>query len=416
MSLLLDALKKSGDADSNATGLSGIQLEDIHPSPTRAHRVEPEDMAARPAPRAPLDATPPIASATPQKATASSRAAGENLFAAKKATPAKKRKRLGIVPMAMIGGGIFAVIGGLYVYNEITPPQQRFYHFASTPSPSAPPPPSVVAARPTPITPPLSPTITEAAAKPALVPLAPAEVEKPVANPEKTVVAAVTPVQKSTARKAASRRSGAVKTKHQPLDIQRQQEPDSIDAILSAAYQAYQKGDNATAWQRYREALARDAKNRDALLGLAVLAQQQGQDEAALHYYRQVLMLDPRDPVANAGLSTFGNADAASKESRLKQLLVQHPDSAALHFALANQYVEQARWSEAQQSYFNALAQEPSNALFAFNLAVSLDHLGQRKAAARYYQQAIQFDTTGAAGFNRAQAQQRLNELTAASH
>jgi hypothetical protein len=43
-----------------------------------------------------------------------------------------------------------------------------------------------------------------------------------------------------------------------------------------------------------------------------------------------------------------------------------------------------------------------------------MDHLGQRKLAAQYYQQALHLDTVGNSGFDHAQAQQRLNELTPA--
>jgi Tfp pilus assembly protein PilF len=197
------------------------------------------------------------------------------------------------------------------------------------------------------------------------------------------------------------------------LDIQHEPESDTIDTILALAYKTYQKGDYASANQHYREAFAIAPKNRDALLGLAVIAQRQEQDDAALHYYLQVLLLDPRDPVAHAGLASFGRGDTVTKESRLKQLISQQPDAAALHFVLGHQYADQARWSDAQQAYFNALAMEPGNALFAFNLAISLDHLGQRKAAAKYYQQAILFDPSGNSGFSRTQTLQRLNELTA---
>ncbi|MFA6014059.1 MAG: tetratricopeptide repeat protein [Gallionellaceae bacterium] len=189
------------------------------------------------------------------------------------------------------------------------------------------------------------------------------------------------------------------------------QHADYIDIILIDAYALYGKGEYPKAWLRYQEAYAIDPKNHDALLGLAVIAQRQGNDEIARRYYREALHLDPRDPVAHAGLSTMGNGNSVSKESRLKQLISQQPDSAALHFALGVQFVMQLRWADAQQSYFVALGMEPTNALFAFNLASSLDHMGQRKAAINYYQQALQFDALGTSGFNRGEVQQRINEL-----
>ncbi|HLP97725.1 MAG TPA: tetratricopeptide repeat protein [Sideroxyarcus sp.] len=198
------------------------------------------------------------------------------------------------------------------------------------------------------------------------------------------------------------------------VTFQRQVETDTITPALLDAYQAYQRGDYVTAAQGYRQVLGKDAHNRDALLGLAATAQQQGQDESAQRYYRQLLVLDPRDPVAQAALSAYAPGDAGDTESRLKQLLSGQPRSGALHFALGNLYAEQSNWGEAQQSYFNAHTLEPANAQFTFNLAVSLDHLGQRKLAAQYYQQALQLDTAGNSGFDRAQAQQRLNELTPA--
>jgi tetratricopeptide (TPR) repeat protein len=250
-----------------------------------------------------------------------------------------------------------------------------------------------------------------------LVPLTPpplAEVAPAAAVVEKPALKTAPTANESVAKKTTSHTHSAqvARANTSPLNIQHQAEPDSIDPILSVAYQAYQSGDYETAGKRYHEALGKDQKNRDALLGLAAVAQQQGQDENAVRYYRRVLVLDPHDPVAQAALASFGSGDPVLKESHLKQLIAQQPDSAALNFALGNQYADQARWAEAQQAYFNALAIEPTNALFAFDVAISLDHIGQRNAAAQYYRLALQFDTTGNSGFARDQAQQRLNQLT----
>lgn len=301
----------------------------------------------------------------------------------------KKRPHWGI---ALIAGLLLAAGYGYYVYFEAPSPEQRLFHdTVSLPAP--------------PITPraPVSTAQTSAALAPAQAQLEPApKIAPPVAS-----------TRKSVAKQIAPYHAKASESNENTPSIRHQQAADSIDSILLSAYESYQKDDYANAWQRYREALAQAPDNRDALLGLGVIAQQQGKNDAAVHYYRQVLVLDPRDPIAYAGLSALGSGDSAGKESRLKQIISQQPDSAALYFALGHQYVEQSRWSDAQQAYFNALTMEPNNALFAFNLAISLDHLGQRKVAAQYYLQALQFDTTTHSRFNRAQAQQRLNELTA---
>jgi tetratricopeptide (TPR) repeat protein len=399
MSLLLDALKKSGEYESKASGLADMQLEDAHVSPKRVAVAQADALHSE---ESHPQSAPPIMP-SPSKIT-QTRAASENLFAAKK-MPVKKRRRLGIVPIAIIAGGLLAVAGGIYVYLEITPPNQRPF-YSPPAAPVAKPPQALVVAP---------------VAAPAPLPVQPAIVAPPVAAIEAVVEtpAVEKPVTakktiSSRARKMPPQVAKAEPIGNKTVELQHKQESNSIDQVLSKAYQSYQSGDYATSWQYYREALTKDAKNRDALLGLAAIAQQQRQDDTALHYYSQVLTLDPRDPVAQAGLSSLSVADTAAKESRLKQLITQQPDSAALRFALGNQYVAQSRWADAQQAYLSALSLEPSNALFTFNLAVSLDHLGQRKAAAKYYQQALQFDTSGNSGFNHAQAQQRFNELTAA--
>ncbi len=180
--------------------------------------------------------------------------------------------------------------------------------------------------------------------------------------------------------------------------------------MLRNAYIAYRSGKLDEAQPLYLQMLDKDPRNIDALLGLAAIAQQRDEDLPAAQYYSRVLALDPRNAAANAGMSALTTND--NSESRLKTLLREQKDSAALHFALGNLYAEQARWGEAQQAYFNAYMLEPGNAEFAFNLAVSLDHLGQNKLAAQHYQRALQLDQPHSAGFDHAQIEQRVLELT----
>ena len=199
-----------------------------------------------------------------------------------------------------------------------------------------------------------------------------------------------------------------------PIRIHTRRQQNSIDPVLSSAYQSYRQGDFAAAKREYVAALRQNPRNRDALLGIAAVAQQQGQDAIAAQYYQHVLTLDPRDPVAHAGLAALRKDDSPSEESRLKTLLAQQPQSAALNFALGNLYAGQQRWSAAEQAYFNAYNLQPDSADYALNLAVSLDHLGQASAAAEYYQRALQLGATSRnTGFDRKQVQQRLDALKA---
>ena len=74
------------------------------------------------------------------------------------------------------------------------------------------------------------------------------------------------------------------------------------------------------------------------------------------------------------------------------------------NFTLGNQFAQQGRWAEAQQEYFKAFAAEPENADFAYNLAVSLDHLRQPSQALDYYQRALALAEKRGASFDLAAA------------
>ena len=194
-----------------------------------------------------------------------------------------------------------------------------------------------------------------------------------------------------------------------PIRIEPQLASGSPDSLLNRAYAAYRDGKLDEAQRLYLDMVGRDAHNSDALLGLAAIAQQRNEDRIAAQYYLRVLNLDPRNAVANAGMSALSNNE--NYESRLKTLLREQGNSAALHFALGNLYAEQSRWSEAQQAYFNAYSLDAKNADLAFNLAVSLDHLGQSKLAAQHYQQALQLDQSRSANFDRAKISSRIDAL-----
>jgi len=357
MSLLLDALKKSGHG-SQGTGLT------LEEAPTSA------------VPRAEAGQSD------------SARAAGQNLFAAKKKAPPRRRWNLGLVPTTLLICGTIGAGYGYYVWRELNP------SVAPVALRQTPPPRPVIAPAPPPLV---------AAIKPEPVaPVVPApQAEAPAAVSVATVAPPVPRTRRLTQPRAPR------------LAIRSTARADTVTPVLQDAWQAYQRGDFAAASAGYRNVLAQDIRNRDALLGMGAIAQQDGKDQEAQQFYRQVLLLDPRDPVAQAAMTFYTTPDPEEAEIRLKQMLANQPRSAALHFALGNVYTDQSRWAEAQQAYFTALALEPGNPQFSYNLAVSLDHLGQGKLAADYYRQTLQLDPAGRSGFDAAQTQRRLNELSA---
>ena len=193
------------------------------------------------------------------------------------------------------------------------------------------------------------------------------------------------------------------------VKIEKSQENAVVNPLSVRGYEAMMARDLAGAQKDYTTLLSKDPQNKEALLGLAAVALKRGRISLAERYYNRVLEIDPGDPVATASLVDIMNPDGA--ESRLKSLLRSSPDSGELYFSLGNRYANQSLWADAQQAYFNAFESEPGNPDFAFNLAVSLDHLSRIEPALEYYRMALKLSGKGFPGFDPAVAADRIREL-----
>jgi len=187
-----------------------------------------------------------------------------------------------------------------------------------------------------------------------------------------------------------------------------------INAAVSDAYAALEAGRFDNARQLYEQALRGEPNNIDALLGLAAIARHENKSDDATKYYLKILETDPRHALAQAGLiALLGRADPLAAESRLKQLAAREP-SPALYFTLGNLYADQGQWQLAQQAYFQAHHLDAGNPDYAYNLAVSLEHISQRTLALGFYRRAMRLAAgRGRANFNTAQAEARIAHLAA---
>jgi tetratricopeptide (TPR) repeat protein len=129
-----------------------------------------------------------------------------------------------------------------------------------------------------------------------------------------------------------------------------------------------------------------------------------------------VLIQNPQDRIATAAMTGLGGGGGAApqNEARIKQALAQDPNAPYLNFALGNVYASQRRWSEAQQSYFDAYRSDGRNADYAFNLAVSLDRLGKRRQALEYYRRALELGERQTTAFSVAAVRERVERIEAA--
>ena len=183
------------------------------------------------------------------------------------------------------------------------------------------------------------------------------------------------------------------------------------DLWLREAYDAYKSGNDSLAMTRYNQVLEIDPGNRNALLARAAINVQNNNGNAAIKDYQTLLLHNPKDSLAMTSLITVANYSPLETESQLKLMIRDEPNSPYLNFALANAYGAQNRWQEAQGYYFKALENNPGDPNYAYNLAVSLEHIAQPVAAVAYYRRALDNIDNGLATFSREVVSQRMETL-----
>ena len=415
MSLLLDALKRAEQEKSARQSIAG--------APADAPRVEvPHPEAPRASPAKPSLELQPIRDAGRESAPI--RPEGREAAAAlMRAKLPEGKSGLG---KASIAWGVAAVLlvlvgaGAAYVWYAMQPTRAAAPTSARQRS-IAPPPgasagqmasvaPAAIDAQPG-----AAPrTFTPAADVPAATPApAPARSAEVVAQPAPAAAPARAPREASDAQTLMTNllREAATPVAP-PVKFARADSAGAISPEVRSGYAALVAGDLQTARRTYQAALTQDPFSVDALLGIATVDARLGNRDAARAYYRKVLEIDPRNATALAGLGATAQAVAPDRlESQLLGAIARDPASSALHFTLGGLYASQSRWTEAQTQFFEAHRLDPTSADVAFNLAVSLDHLGKAQLAAQFYSQALAAAQAGAVQFDRAAARRRLAEL-----
>lgn len=304
--------------------------------------------------------------------------------------------------------GVAAVAIAVYFWFQLRPAPAVAKPGATRPVAAAP-----LTAAPPPSTPtePPKPSNSNSVLLPGLPPSAPAELPRTEPAPRAAPPpAAAKPIAKT--EPLASERATPSPTAPRSSPIART--APAIHPRVHSGYTAYQAGDLVLARNEYQEALKDDAGNRDALLGIAAVESRAGRTSEAESHYRRLLQADPRDAHAHAGLLALRaqRIDPLQAETRIKTLLANDPEAGALLFSLGNQYARQGRWDEAQLAYAKASAADTGNADFAFNRAISLDHLRQRAAALEQYRLALELASTRAAHFPLESARERIEQLS----
>ena len=427
MSLLLEALKKAEKAKEDAQrrareGTGELRLAEDAPGavPAKPVLTRPElpditapleilsdDLAAKS-----VAGEPSMEAPAPRRAGAGADPRAADRAAARKVFEAKVREPNPRLPFFIAIGalGAFAVGVVIYFWIQLRPPALLVNTGSPQPLVESPPAAASLGAAA-----PAAPAPGQAVipglpsgTPPSRAPAAPA----PQAAAARSATPAI-PRDAPAPRIAPIARVAATERAPEAATLASNRPAPQVHPRVALAYAAYQAGNLEGARNDYQQALREESANRDALLGLAAVETRAQRYEIAADIYGRLLQADPRDPHAHAGLLALRGqaADPDSVESRLKTLLAADPEAGVLHFALGNHYVQQRRWADAQQAYAKAVASDPDNPDYAYNLAVSLEHLRQPGPALDYYRRALSLAQKRNASFDRSAVRERVQQL-----
>lgn len=312
--------------------------------------------------------------------------------------PRTERARLAVL-VALLS---LTVVGmGVYFYLAVFMP----WVFSPEPPPPAPAPTAQTVDSPSPAQAPLAAAAPAVARLPGPLPAA-SPASPSVADAPDTIARTLTRGRRamgtepgSTARREKDE-ARAVRVESHP----QRSRPSHAEA-LGEAYRRLSRGDLEGARQAYEALAVAHPEEAEVWVGLAHIAERQGRRDAAAGYYARALARAPDHAYARARLTSLV-VHGAQGETELEDWLSRAP-SADLFAALGNLYAAQNRWREAQAAYFEAQRLAPDDADHAYNLAVSLEHLGERRAALEYYRRALAAAEKRGASFDREAAAAR---------
>jgi tetratricopeptide (TPR) repeat protein len=387
LSLLLDALKRAEQEKLARQGEAGAARPTREAAPPPAGRIPASAPAAslelQPLTHAMAGAAAGVTLGVPPRADPHT---AQAVFQAKAANAGEGPKGRGMLFATLAAVGVVAIAAAAYVWYSVTALAPKNAAHVARPRPIASAPIASPAGAP-----PAS-EVALAGSVPGMAAFNPDNVTPATQAPPAPVPAPVTPRAHPAEDAAANllRDASPVATT-EPLRLERTPEaPRRVPAEIAAGYDQLRQGNLPAARRSYDAALAGNPANLDALLGLATVEARAGSRTAAVIAYRRALDVDPRNATALAGLAAL--ADSArpdAVEAQLRGDLARSPDSGALHFTLGNALAAQSRWHEAQSEYFEAHRLDPGSPEILYNLAVSIDRLGQPRVAAGFYTRAL---------------------------
>ncbi|MEQ8839220.1 MAG: tetratricopeptide repeat protein, partial [Lacipirellulaceae bacterium] len=161
--------------------------------------------------------------------------------------------------------------------------------------------------------------------------------------------------------------------------------------LLSRRFQA--KGQTEAASKLLRSALEIRQTDGQSALQLGTLAAEQGEIQQAIRYFEiAVEQIDPPQVAAHLNLAmAYRKVKQPEKaEEQYRQSLLIDSKSASAHSGLGLLLAEQAKFSEAAQSFAKAVEAEPANTQHRMNLATAYLQLRQPEAALEAFDELLE--------------------------
>jgi len=165
---------------------------------------------------------------------------------------------------------------------------------------------------------------------------------------------------------------------------------DRLRADYQNAARFFDGGQPAEAQLIYARILRRNPSDRLALLGRAAAYQKMLRTTEAVSAYEAVLAAYPGDEWALINLlGLLSNQNSTQALAQLQRLIRLNPENALVPAQVGMIHLERGEYEPAARHLERAVALDPKNAKYAFNLAVAYDKWGQPAAALRNYAQSL---------------------------
>lgn len=234
--------------------------------------------------------------------------------------------------------------------------------------------------------------------------------EKSTDDIHETLVKTIEQTQESTG--LTEQVDEVIEAPSSPIAIKKSNVNRRLFALLGKGYDALQSGRYKEAEGIYENVLIKQPKQVDALLGLAHIYSQNNDLIQARQLYDRVLTIEPANKIAQLGLMyTYQSDNSAKGLELLQELSEKHPKNADILVAIGHKLAKKSKWSDAQQYYFRAYSAQPENALFAYNLAVSLDRMEKYDAAIGLYKKALMLNSISSPVINNRKVMNRVDDL-----